>query len=140
MVSIEYAPASAAAARDRLSQELRDMPRSFVDDARLVVTELVSNALRHARPLADGTVRVSWRYEAGCLEVAVTDGGSPTLPQVARATEDSLGGRGLAIVSAIADDWGIRREGSTTSVWAMLALASDLCSDRETNGGFSGSA
>jgi anti-sigma regulatory factor (Ser/Thr protein kinase) len=140
MVSIPYVPASAADARERLAQDLRDMPRAFVDDARLIISELVSNALRHARPLPDGSVRVTWLYEAGCLEVAVTDGGSPTLPHIARASEDSLGGRGLAIVSAIADDWGVRREDSTNSVWATLSLASDLCSDRDTGIGTFGSA
>ena len=32
------------------------------DDARLVVSELVGNAVRHARPLADGTMRVAWAH------------------------------------------------------------------------------
>jgi anti-sigma regulatory factor (Ser/Thr protein kinase) len=124
VVSIPYAPASAAAARDRMTLDLhrRGLPRAFVDDARLIVTELVSNALRHARPLPDGTVDVSWEYADGCLEIAVTDGGSPTLPHIARACEDSLGGRGLAIVSALADDWGALRDDSTSSVWATLSV------------------
>jgi anti-sigma regulatory factor (Ser/Thr protein kinase) len=99
----------------------RDMPADFVDDARLVLTEFLSNALRHARPLSDGTVHVEWRYDAGRVVIAVTDGGSPTLPHAARSNEDSLGGRGLAIVSALAKDWGVRRDGQRSTVWAVLS-------------------
>src|SRR6478609_1773764 len=58
----------------RANEELRD-------DARLVVSELVGNAVRHARPLADGTMHVTWGAGPAGLDIAVTDGGARTAPE-----------------------------------------------------------
>jgi anti-sigma regulatory factor (Ser/Thr protein kinase) len=111
----------------------RGLPVDFIDDAALVLTELISNALRHARPLADGGVRAEWRFSGRALEVTVTDGGSTRQPHVTFASEDTLGGRGLAIVSALSAEWGVghaRRDGEgkrvdECTVWARLVLTPD---------------
>src|SRR3954454_5956042 len=100
-VSVPYAPASAAAVRKRMRQELgrRALPADLIDDATLVLTELITNSLRHARPVDGGSVRTAWRFFGGQLEISVTDGGSSSVPHITPAPPDALGGRGMTIVN-----------------------------------------
>lgn len=137
-VTLPYVPASATDARRGLCADLRSLRirDSLVDDAALVISELVSNALRHAGPLPDDTVGVSWRLAAGKeasgaqLEIAVRDGGSSTMPRVSRPSISGLGGRGLGIVQTLAGRWGTEMDATTTTVWAVLDItAEDLPSD-----------
>ncbi|GLZ14163.1 hypothetical protein Acsp04_43980 [Actinomadura sp. NBRC 104425] len=109
-------------ARRRLSSELlaSGVFESVVDDAGVIVSELLSNALRHARPLPSGQIRVTWVRRGERLEVAVSDGGASTEPRRGPGTLSSLGGRGLSIVEALAEGWGVRHEEGVTTVWAVL--------------------
>ncbi|GLX02216.1 hypothetical protein Misp02_63020 [Microtetraspora sp. NBRC 16547] len=124
VVMLPYALASVAAARRRLSSDLlaSGIFSTTVDDAVLVVSELLSNALRHAHPLPSGQLRLTWTCSEGRLEVAVSDGGATTEPRAGRPTLSSLGGRGLGIVEYLSERWGVRHEGETTTVWAILTL------------------
>ncbi|MBR8742254.1 ATP-binding protein [Nocardiopsis sp. MG754419] len=132
-VALPYVPESVSGARRGLCADLRslELGESRVDDAALILSELVSNALRHAGPLPDDTVGVSWRLEVhrdtsgGRLEIAVRDGGSTTLPRVARPSISGLGGRGLGIVQSLAGRWGTEMDATTTTVWAILDIAAD---------------
>ena len=92
------------------------------DDARLVLSELVGNAVRHARPLADGTMHVAWRAEDRDLDIAVTDGGALTTPERVDAGVSDLAGRGLAIVESVASRWWVESSRSRTTVHAVLTL------------------
>lgn len=122
VVLLPYAPASVAVARQRLSDDLQasGIFAGVVDDAVLVVSELLSNALRHAHPLPSGQVRVAWNCAKGHIEVEVSDGGAATEPRAGRPALSSLGGRGLGIVEYLAERWGVRYEGDTTTVWAIV--------------------
>jgi anti-sigma regulatory factor (Ser/Thr protein kinase) len=122
-VLLPYAPASVAVARQRLAADLiaAGIYDGAVGDAVLVISELLSNAIRHARPLPGANLQVAWALEDGAVEVAVSDGGAPTRPQQAQATVSSLGGRGLDIVEYLARTWGIRADDSGLTVWAILA-------------------
>jgi anti-sigma regulatory factor (Ser/Thr protein kinase) len=119
---LPYALSSVAAARQRLSAELLagGMIAGAVDDVVLVMSELLSNSLRHAHPLPSGQLRVAWICSDDQVEVSVSDGGAATEPRAARPTLSSLGGRGLGIVEYIADRWGVRHEGDSTTVWAVV--------------------
>ena len=55
------------------------------------------------------------------VEVRVTDGGSPQLPRPRTASAEEPDGRGLTIVEALADRWGVDRDGLGQSVWAELS-------------------
>lgn len=127
-VLLPHASESAAAARRSLVTDLaaRGIARPVIDDATLVLSELVSNALKHARPLPSGTLRVSWDIDADCVRVDVTDGGAATRPQPHPPSMSALGGRGLAIVGNLATDWGISEGGGETTVWALIAPRSAL--------------
>lgn len=135
-VILPYVPTSVMDARHRLGEDLRAMgvPQERIDEAALIISELVSNALRHASPLptpanpANG-VGVAWRAEmeafpgpGGWLEISVRDGGSTTMPRVAHPGTSGLGGRGLGIVQHLAGRWGTEMDATTTTVWAVLDL------------------
>lgn len=136
-VTLPYVPASVAGARRRLCSDLRTVriQQGRVDDAALVVSELVSNALRHASPLPApdlDSLGISWRIEIdpnspvpGWVEIAVRDGGSSTMPRVARPSVSGLGGRGLSIVQSLTGRWGTEMEASTTTIWAVLEISGE---------------
>ncbi|MEU3167238.1 ATP-binding protein [Streptosporangium sp. NPDC006930] len=132
VVLLPYAPSSVAVARQRLCSDLqeRGVYESAIDDAVLVVSELLSNALRHAHPLPSGQIRVSWRWTEEHVEVAVSDGGAATEPRAGRPALSSLGGRGLGIVEYLASTWGVRHEGDITTVWALVAAVDTVGNGR----------
>ena len=109
-------------ARHRLADELDALVTpGRLDDAIAIAAELVGNAVRHASPLPGDVIRVAWRLlPDGTLEIRVTDGGSPVGPQLRVAGPESLDGRGLTIVAALATGWGVERDGLGQSVWATL--------------------
>jgi anti-sigma regulatory factor (Ser/Thr protein kinase) len=122
-VLLPCAPASVAVARRRLAADLTaaGIYAGAVGDAVLVVSELLSNAIRHARPLPGANVQVAWAVDGGSVEVAVSDGGALTRPRPTQPTVSSLGGRGLDIVEYLARSWGIRTDDCGLTVWAILA-------------------
>jgi anti-sigma regulatory factor (Ser/Thr protein kinase) len=122
VVLLPCTPASVAVARRALSDELRaaGIFDSAIRDAVLVVSELLSNAILHADPLPGESIRVTWDIDGSWVEVAVSDGGSPTLPLAAEVPVSSLGGRGLSIVSHLCDAWGVRSDELGLTVWAVM--------------------
>jgi anti-sigma regulatory factor (Ser/Thr protein kinase) len=122
-VLLPCAPASVAVARQRLTADLNaaGIVHAAVGDAALVVSELLSNAIRHARPLPGASLQVAWAVDDESVEVAVSDGGAPTRPHPGHASVSSLGGRGLDIVDYLASTWGVRNDPSGLTVWAVLA-------------------
>ncbi|WP_338059277.1 ATP-binding protein [Streptomyces oceani] len=116
-MAVPHGAAGVGSARRRLRAELLAcaVPASLIEDALLVLSELLSNSGRHARPLygASGTsaafVRADWhRAATGELTLSVTDGGGPTRPRPATPSITARGGRGLTIITTLADDWGVR--------------------------------
>src|SRR3954471_24475899 len=111
----DRAPLIARRALDDLGAELDG---ATLENARVLVTELVSNSVRHG---AGDTVRVIFdRRAPDRLRCEVVDDGHGFLP-VARVRHDpdEAGGWGLELVEQLARDWGVR-EGST-HVWFELA-------------------
>jgi anti-sigma regulatory factor (Ser/Thr protein kinase) len=82
-VRIPWAPSAAARIRRVLVEDLTDrgVQGEVVSEAEIVVSELVANAVRHAKPLADGAIRVHWKVKNNVVEVEVSDGGGPTVPR-----------------------------------------------------------
>jgi anti-sigma regulatory factor (Ser/Thr protein kinase) len=123
VVLLPCAPASVAVARRALSAELRaaGIFDSAVRDAVLVVSELLSNAILHARPLPGERLQVAWTVNGATVEIAVSDGGGSTRPHAIKASVSALGGRGLGIVGHLCHTWGIRADDGGLTVWAVLA-------------------
>ncbi|MET8687644.1 ATP-binding protein [Streptomyces sp. NPDC004732] len=128
-MAVPHGPAGVGEARHHMRNQLRmsGVSDSVVDDAVLILSELLSNACRHGRPLGrgmvgDGDVRVAWHVDkSGRLTVEVTDGGGPTRPVPATPSVTAHGGRGLNIITALSDAWGVRDDvhGEVT-VWAIV--------------------
>ncbi|MEU9364958.1 ATP-binding protein [Streptomyces avermitilis] len=128
-MAVPHGPAGVGKARHRMRAQLRTggVADSVIDDAVLILSELLSNACRHGRPLGDalvgdGDVRAAWRVDdCGRLTVEVTDGGGPTRPVPATPSVTARGGRGLNIITALAEDWGVRDDtrGEVT-VWVVM--------------------
>jgi anti-sigma regulatory factor (Ser/Thr protein kinase) len=123
-MSMPFSPESAGGVRDALGRWLRSsgLTARTVDDARLVATELVGNAVRHARPLGNGTVLVRWQREGSALELSVCDGGGVTSPERVEASPDDVSGRGLAIVDALSSTWWVEHSHDVHTVHARLPL------------------
>jgi anti-sigma regulatory factor (Ser/Thr protein kinase) len=92
-----------------------DLPADTVEAASLVVSELVTNAIRQA----DGPVRVRLAAEPGELLVEVFDSGH-RLPIPSDGDPQSTRGRGLQLIDALCEDWGVREELRGKTVWARL--------------------
>jgi anti-sigma regulatory factor (Ser/Thr protein kinase) len=109
-----------ASVRHFVRQQLSEWSMGpLIDVAELLVSEVVTNSIRHA--LAGGWVSVSRTAERVRVEVTDTGGGTPT-PRQAEPHEPT--GRGLAIVEALADSWGVvEPEGRGKTVWFELAIA-----------------
>jgi anti-sigma regulatory factor (Ser/Thr protein kinase) len=129
VLMLPYTASSVGAARRRLMGDLTEagVYEATACDAGLVLSELISNALRHATPLPGSLVRVSWMVSDDCVEVAVSDGGGPTVPMINKPTANALGGRGLGIVDRLSLRWGVCtcQDGAETTVWAALPLSGD---------------
>jgi len=109
---------SSARAREAVAEAASawGLSEDVADDAALVVTELVSNAVDHAAGPIGLTVT---RTDSGLrIEVADT---SSTPPQQRPIQVDSARGRGLIIVAALTSSWGTDQNGSGKVVWAELS-------------------
>jgi anti-sigma regulatory factor (Ser/Thr protein kinase) len=89
----------------------------LVDSAEMVVSELVTNALRYGSGPVDLTLALT---ETG-LRIAVTDEGT-TLPAARDAGPDAQGGRGLQIVELLAESWDVVVRLTGKTVTCVLRL------------------
>lgn len=90
------------------------------DDAGLLTSELVTNATLHAGTAFTVVVELSDEK----LRVTVAEGDPGPLPPVGPLLPSAEGGRGLAVVAALASSWGWAPEGGGKSVWFELRRAS----------------
>jgi anti-sigma regulatory factor (Ser/Thr protein kinase) len=108
-----------AHARAWASEQLPPLPADVAADVLLLVSELVTNAVRHGRP----DIEISLTATFDRVRIEVRDGGDalPVLPRD-QPSIDRPTGRGLLIVAATASDWGIVRSAHTAgkTVWAEL--------------------
>jgi serine phosphatase RsbU (regulator of sigma subunit)/anti-sigma regulatory factor (Ser/Thr protein kinase) len=115
------------------------LPQSATDDAVLLASELVANAVQHA-----GTeLEIGCRMVAGTLEIGVTDRHpSRALPDEPQAPADDKfaeRGRGLTLPAALASSWGVTYTASAKTVWFRIRLdpvreVPDGVPERETSG------
>jgi serine/threonine-protein kinase RsbW len=112
----ETAPfAARRAAEQALAQALDGDTLASAD---LLVTELVSNAVRHGRPRADGCLDLHLGVSADCIRVEVCDQGAGFEP--GQPSPYGEGGYGLFLVDELATRWGVSTA-SGTCVWFELA-------------------
>ena len=113
-------PTSAKEARRFISQfcAAADLPEELCQTAALLTSEVVTNAVLHGRTRATLRVQEPPPY----LRVAVEDA-NPDLPEIGDAPElGSASGRGMHIVAALADRWGIEATPTGKAVWFELDM------------------
>lgn len=112
-------PRHVADARQFVAQRLRDQGLDrHVDVVRLVVSELATNAVVHAR----GPFAVSVGRQNGSLTLRVTDASPQPPTGLVLSTSQSPSGRGLHIVSRLSTSWGVTTERGGKTVWATFDL------------------
>jgi anti-sigma regulatory factor (Ser/Thr protein kinase) len=116
-VSCDLDTISASTVRHLVRELLTGHSGLIIDDAALVVDELVSNAHRHGE--GPRVCRLSLVSQGGCLRVEVDDT-SPAHPRI--RPPDESGGRGLILVDRLSSAWGVTRHPRHKTVWAELAL------------------
>lgn len=114
-------PSAVRRAREFVRDETAGFCRpEVVDAASAVVTELVTNALLHARTAV--TVRIAAAGAGVRLEVEDRDPGGTVGPSAARAGDGrGVTGRGLLLVEALAERWGVTVDADGKTVWAEIA-------------------
>ncbi len=113
-------PQSAGEARRALALYCRDkrVPDQLAEGGILAISELVTNAVIHARTPA----LVLAEYDGANLTLAVADG-ADELPEALPPDNERIYGRGVAIVEDLGATWGIRRTYLGKVVWVNLARA-----------------
>jgi anti-sigma regulatory factor (Ser/Thr protein kinase) len=115
---------AALVAREVVTRAVGELDPVILGDLLLVVSELVTNAVRHGPDR--GPIHLEVRRD-GVVRVEVQDQGEgferPARPPP--RPEFPTGGFGLTVVDRLATGWGITRSGSTTMVWAELPLQDD---------------
>jgi anti-sigma regulatory factor (Ser/Thr protein kinase) len=92
-----------------------------IDDVLLCVSELATNALLHGVPPGHGYQLKLWLYGDGLLRVEVHDSGDGE-PGVREPDGES--GRGLLLVAALADNWGVGERDPGKIVWCEFVVSS----------------
>jgi anti-sigma regulatory factor (Ser/Thr protein kinase) len=107
-------------ARRFVAEALAAAGSRATDDVLLVVSELVTNAVRHG----DGELEVRVHPHGGQVRLEVLDDGGARVPEPMGAPPlDSVGGRGLHLVRAVSRAWGSGYDArGRTLVWAELAV------------------
>jgi anti-sigma regulatory factor (Ser/Thr protein kinase) len=128
-------PAAAAAARRFVRDTLRlwDLTGrsarqdALVDDAVLLTSELVTNAVLHAGTPVQVTCRLLGDQPDAAVEIAVLDRGPaqlhPDLPRTAAEAAERTSGRGLQLPYELASAWGVTYARAAKAVWFRLGLA-----------------
>jgi anti-sigma regulatory factor (Ser/Thr protein kinase) len=110
-------PTSVARARAEVCEAMApELQEEELDTLRLLVSELVTNAVRHGGGSDDVEVHAHWNGE---VRVEVSDHGHGFSPTPRFGRQDEPGGFGLFLVGRLADRWGVETTDGTT-VWFVL--------------------
>jgi anti-sigma regulatory factor (Ser/Thr protein kinase) len=116
---------SAAAARHAVDQLSEQLPEDQLGDVRLLVSELVTNSLRHAELGDDDHIRLAVEVSDARVRVEVSDPGPGFAPVDPSDDPETADGWGLYLVATLADRWGVEK-GETTCVWFELDRTGEL--------------
>jgi anti-sigma regulatory factor (Ser/Thr protein kinase) len=118
-------PAAASVARKSLEAIADKVPAETFEDLRLLVSELVTNSVRHSGISNEDDLRVGLvvRMNQSCLRVEIADPGKGFIKTVTPSMPDQQSGWGLQIVERLSDRWGVGREtGAGSTVWFEIDL------------------
>jgi anti-sigma regulatory factor (Ser/Thr protein kinase) len=106
--TFELAPEAASQARAVVSEELgRAVSAKVLQDATLLVSELVTNAVRHAPRAGVPEIELRLKLDPERIRVVVSDPGAGFVAEPRLPTASESSGWGLYLVDRIADRWGV---------------------------------
>ncbi len=123
IAGLPYGPKAAEVAREAVAVVLHGIDADLLDDARLITSELATNAFASGRPpLVLCIDRTNPAVGVLKVEITVTDGGCshPATPSPQAPNEEAESGRGLVIVEALADAWSLTTGPHVTRAWCRL--------------------
>lgn len=120
-VQLEAGPSAAAWARSALVPLEQQVDEQCMADVRLLVSELVTNSVRHSDMPPPKTVGLDVSVDSATIRVEVRDRGPGFEPRARRAGQSKAGGWGLFLVERLADRWGVVRN-HFTRVWFEIDL------------------
>jgi anti-sigma regulatory factor (Ser/Thr protein kinase) len=120
-VQLEAGPSAAAWARSALIPLEERVDEDRMADVRLLVSELVTNSVRHSDMPPPGSVGLEVSLDSDTIRVEVRDRGPGFEPRPRHAGQSKAGGWGLFLVERLADRWGVMRN-SFTNVWFEIDL------------------
>jgi GAF domain-containing protein/anti-sigma regulatory factor (Ser/Thr protein kinase) len=120
-VDLEPDPRSAATAREAIERWGENLPDDLVHDLRLMVSELVTNSVRHADVAPEARIGLRMWPGPELVRVEVSDGGPGFVPAPRHAASRQEAGWGLHLVGLLSDRWGVDRDGSGR-VWFEVDL------------------
>jgi anti-sigma regulatory factor (Ser/Thr protein kinase) len=115
-ITLDSQPASVAQARQVTTQVIDGLSEQALEDVRLIVSELVTNAVRHG---PEGRVKVRLRRDGNTVRGWVEDEGTSTFALRRRLHTESVGGLGLRLVEMLSDRCGV--EAGTARVWFEIS-------------------
>jgi anti-sigma regulatory factor (Ser/Thr protein kinase) len=125
-IDLAATPAAVRPARSYVRELVGDhfaASPAALGDLQLLTSEAVTNSILHARPRLDGTIMLAALCAGGRVRVEVTDGGPVRTAPPMPAGPLAVSGRGLHLISVIADGHGTRRnDDGTTTFWFEVAV------------------
>jgi anti-sigma regulatory factor (Ser/Thr protein kinase) len=122
--TVPPAPHAVAEARERVMTLAEPfVERARLADLRLVISEVITNAVRHG---GEGDLLVAVTPKREFLCVQVTDTGDGFAPRPRAYAPDEDGGFGLFLIERLTRRWGLTREDSNTRVWFEFDFASSV--------------
>jgi serine phosphatase RsbU (regulator of sigma subunit) len=123
-IAVELEPGAKcpAEARAALSPLADGLPGVVYMDASLLVSELVTNSVRHARLRPQDLIQLRVELSDRVLRVEVSDPGEGFAAHLPDPADSGPGGWGLFLTERLADRWGVDREEGWTSVWVEMDL------------------
>jgi anti-sigma regulatory factor (Ser/Thr protein kinase) len=116
--TIEASPHAPGIARREVEKVAPAVEDGLLRDAQLLVSEVVTNSIKHSG--SDDPIRLRVWTRASGLKVEVADGGYGFEPAEPAMRDDAEGGRGLMILDTLADRWGTGQDGRGR-VWFELS-------------------
>jgi anti-sigma regulatory factor (Ser/Thr protein kinase) len=119
-VELDSTPEAVAWARQALDGLEGGVPPRRMRDVRLLVSELVTNAVRHAGLGRDDRIRLRASLDSRILRVEVHDPGMGFTPKTLAPDPTRTSGWGLYLVEELADRWGVEGADPGSQVWFEL--------------------